>query len=234
MIKITTRRILAGLIAIVLVGCTSQTEGTNNLSRLFAEAVQSRVDGQAVGTLPKVVVTPGMLARTTVAALQVNPEIVGGSDFLRRVARRNDSSFGTVEIWNSSFGGQIFLRNGVVVGSRGLGGDMISADADMTVRALSARAGRSALRTYTISDGDTTSTQMQFRCEIQNLGAENITIVNQVFQTSHMQEICTGGPGGDKVLKNDYWVGGATGLVHKSRQWVGPTIGYFEFILLKN
>lgn len=234
MTRMRLRSLCIGLIATLLAGCSSTSDETNNLAQLWFGSVRALVSPSSETAPQPVVVTPDMLARTKVAALQLNAENTGGTDFLKRVSRRSDSYAGTVEIWSSSLGVQVFLRNGVIVGSRGLGGDMISADADVTVRALQARANRSGPRRYVVSDGDSTTTDMVFECTVRNMGVQNITIVNQVFKTHHLQENCTGGPGGDKTLKNDYWVETGTGLVKKSRQWIGPTIGYFEAILLKN
>lgn len=226
----------AGLVflALVLAGCSSDQGEQPGFERLFLNAVLEARETRRAGPQPKVVVTPQMLAQTQEAALQVNPEKRGGSDFLRRAATRRDSAGGTVEIWRSSDNAQIFLRNGVVVGTRGIGGDIIAADASVTVNALAQRGTRSGVREYVISDGDVTTTVYQLRCAIEFKGSENITVVNQVIATDHMQEACTGGPLGQTVLTNDYWVDRSTDTVRKSRQWMGPQSEYFEMILLKN
>lgn len=229
------RRLASILVLGLLASCGNEkNEQASTTAKTLLGAVKQYTETRREGPRPKTVVTPEMLAQTNGAALQANPEQKGGSDFLRRVAMRNDSSIGTVEIWNSSDSAQIFLRNGVVVGTRGIGGDIIAADASMTVRALNARSGATGVRTYTISDGDTTTTEFRLRCEVKNLGAENVSIVNQVITMDLMREDCVGGPRGDTIVKNDYWVQRGTGLVRKSRQWMGPNTGYFELILLKN
>lgn len=227
------RGIGALLMAGMLVGCSSQGE-TNSFSTQVFGSLREAVTARSEGPRPKIVLTPEMLAQTTIAALQVNPEVRGGSDFLRRVAARNDSSLGTVEIWNSSDNAQVFLRNGVVVGTRGIGGDIIAADANVTVRALQNRSGANGVRTYIISDGDVTTTEYRLRCDLRDMGSESISVVNLVFNAEHIQENCVGGPTGDTVIQNDYWVQHATGLVRKSRQWMGPKTGYFELVLLKD
>ena len=186
------------------------------------------------GPRQQVVVTPELLASTKVAALQVNPEILGGSDFLQRIRTRTDRNAGKVEIWKSTDNAQVFMREGVVVGSRGVGGDIISSDAAVTVRATRTNTAQRGVRSYTISDGDVTSTKMQFQCEVRPLGSETIVVVQRELSTNRLRETCTGGPGGERVIQNDYWVQKSNGLIRKSRQWMGPRIGYFEFILLKN
>ncbi|KIN67999.1 DUF2886 domain containing protein [Sulfitobacter donghicola DSW-25 = KCTC 12864 = JCM 14565] len=192
------------------------------------------VESRRGGPPQKVVVSAEDFAKINVPLLQVNPESSGGSDFLQRAATRRDSNPGTVEVWKSSDNAQIFLRNGVVVGTRGVGRDIIAADANMTVRAVQNRRGASGIRSFIVSDGDVTSQNVRYRCEIRNVGVENISIANQSITVDHLSENCTGGPAGNSELRNDYWVQRSTGLIRKSRQWISPAVGYFEILLLKN
>lgn len=221
--------------ALALAGCSSTSEGgKESLPRVFADSLTAAVAARRAGRPDRVTVTPKMLAETKVAALQVNPEQAGGSDFLRRIAQRRDSDAVANEVWQSSDNAQIFLRNGVLVGTRGIGTDIISSDARATVGAVSAARAGGGIRRYVVSNGDLTSRDVVFRCDVRNLGAGPVTIVNQSFTTVHLRESCVGGPSGDTVIANDYWVVPQSGLVKKSRQWAGPASGYFEIILLKN
>ncbi len=234
MMKMCTRSIAVILLSCLLAACSSEDSNTQSFSKTVFGSVKEIAASRREGPRQQTVVTPEMLAKTTTAALQVNPETRGGSDFLRRIATRDDSSNGTVEVWKSSDEAQIFLRNGIVVGTRGVGGDIIAADANVTVRSLKSRAAGSGVRSYTVSDGDVTATEYRLRCDLRNLGIEKISIVNLVVTTDHIREDCVGGPSGDVVIQNNYWVQHGTGLVRKSRQWMGPRTGYFELILLKN
>lgn len=229
------RHFLTALTAMALLGgCSSDSDRVTNLPKLLKDTLTTAAKARREGPKPIVNVTPKMLAETKIAALQVNPVKLGGSDFLRRVARRNDSEFGTVEVWNSSDNAQVFLRNGVLVGTRGVGGDIISSNASATVRAVSQGRSGSGSRSYRVSNGDNTDQLVNLSCRIDNLGPEGITVVNQVFATTHLRETCSGGPTGNTAIVNNYWVQNGTGLVKKSRQWAGPVVGYFEMILLKN
>lgn len=234
MMMMFKRGIAAVLVAGLLTACSSQKEGEESFSKLIFGSVKEIATSRREGPRPKTVVTAEMLAQTTTAALQVNPESRGGSDFLRRIATRDDSSIGTVEIWKASDNAQIFLRNGVVVGTRGVGGDIIAADASVTIRSLQKRGNGSGIRTYVISDGDVTTTDYTFRCTQRNLGGEKISIVNLMVTTDHIREDCVSTQVRQASIQNDYWVQSGTGIVRKSRQWMGPRTGYFELILLKN
>lgn len=229
------RRSIGALVLAGLLAACSSNDGTEvAIPKLIFGSLKDVATTRQSGPLQKITLSPQELAKTTVPLLQVNPEIKGGSDFLQRVAIRNDSAPGRVEIWESSDKAQIFLRNGVVTGTRGVGGDIIAADAKSTVFALQKRTQSGGIRSFVVSDGDSTSTDYQFRCDVRNLGVESISVVNQLFTTDHLQELCVGGPSRQEQLRNDYWVQRSTGLVRKSRQWVGPRVGYFELILLKN
>lgn len=233
MIKAVSRISWVGLVAVLLTACSSEQEKSPSFSKMALSAVFDLVKARRADPAQKIELSAEQLAQINVPVIQINPESLGGTDFLQRVVSRRDSGLGTVEVWKSSDNAQIFLRNGVIVGSRGVGGDIISADANVTIRALNTGAETSGVRTYVISDGDVTTTEYKFRCTVENVGAENIILFNQSFKTRRMRESCIGGPGGDKVLRNDYWVQRSDGFVRKSRQWMGPRIGYFEVIVVK-
>jgi len=224
-------------IALALSGCGTKGEGEGSMLGLASQQVLGSIKAKrtSTNTGPPLVVeiTPQQLANTKVAALQVNLEKRGGSDFLRRIAQRTDDHPGTVSVWRASDGADLILRGGVVVGSRGIGADIISSDATQTVRAIAgARAGQGERR-YFISNGDYTDTQVSLSCDIDNLGRDDTIVVQQRFHTVHLRETCIGGADDAVRIVNDYWVQPGSGLVRRSRQWTGPLSGYFEIILLK-
>ncbi|MEH6645316.1 YjbF family lipoprotein [Sulfitobacter sp.] len=225
----------ATLLAVLLAGCSyssrddQETSSVAQLSTIGKKILTSR----RAGPPEKTVVTPDILSKITVPVIQINPEVLGGSDFLTRAATRHDSVLGTVEVWNSSDNAQIILRNGVLVGTRGVGSDIIAADANVTVRALQSGANASGVRRYTISDGDVTTTDYVFSCDLRNLGREEISVANQSLEAIHMTEVCIGGHQKIVRLSNDYWVQPGSGLVRKSRQWVSPSAGHFEIIVIR-
>lgn len=230
---IRKRCIECALIVAMLVGCSSEKSERSSLPVVFAGAFSQVVNSKGRGITPKRVVSQDDFAKITVPILQVNPEVRGGSDFLQKVATRFDSAQGVVVIWESSDKAQIFLRDGVVVGSRGVGGDIIAADAGSTLSALKRQGEGSGLRNFIVSDGDVTTTDYAFRCDVVNLGEEVISVSIQSFRTSHMQETCLEDGADLRVVRNDYWVEKSSGFIRKSRQWMGPRIGYFEILAVK-
>ena len=220
-----------------LVGaCGSGGEGRENLvlttgAQLLGELRAQRGRPEKP---PVVQVTAQQLANTKVPALQVNPERRGGSEFLRLLARRDDDGPGTVAVWRASDNTQVVLRNGVLVGTRGIGGDIISAEADGTIAAVTGAREGGGARRYFLSDGGYADKELVMSCDIRPLGSEVTQIANLRFDTVHLRERCIGGPDDAITIVNHYWVQPGSGIVRRSQQWAGPYSGQFEFLLLKN
>ena len=223
------------LMSALVAGCSSSNGADANKSLPFELFSSAKKVIAARGEGPVAAVTPSrdVIQGLTEPVLQINPELAGGSDFLRRIESRSDSSGQTNEVWRSSLKANVFLRNGVLVGTRGVGSDIISASAKNTTRALASRSTGSGFRSYTISDGDLTTTKYEFTCRFENLEKKNIIIFYQLFKTTHMRETCVQTTPDNNTITNDYWVEVGTKTVRQSRQWVSPKVGYFQFKLLR-
>ncbi len=114
-----------------------------------------------------------------------------------------------VTIYASTDGAQVFLRNGILIGTRGLGRDLMSADAP-TPAAL--RAGGAHQRSYYDLDGTDTTIRHLFTCKVERDAAD----------TTAIAEACAADIG---TIRNQYWFNSA-GSVSKSRQWVSQGVGY--------
>jgi hypothetical protein len=235
MMKMTSRFFSFVLMSALVAGCSfgDSADANKSLPSELFSSVKKVIAAQGEGPVAAVTPSREVIQGLTEPVLQIDPELAGGSDFLRRVESRTDSSGRTNEVWRSSLKANVFLRNGVLVGTRGVGSDIISADAKYTARALAARSNGSGARSYTISDGDLTTTRYEFNCRYENLGAKNIVVAYQLFSTTHMREICVQTTPDNNTITNDYWVEAGTKTVRQSRQWVSPKAGYFQFKLLK-
>lgn len=222
--------------AVALSGCTSKGEGEGSAALAAGTQVFAAIKAKRAskGKAPFFKPTAKQLDNTKIPALQINLLTRGGSELLKRVTQRNDREFGTVAVWRSSDGAQIFLRNGVVVGTRGIGGDIISADAGSTIRAISGARAGSGERRYFVSDGAYSDREVVLRCDIASLGTGTTQVVHRAYTTVHLRETCVGGAGNRTRIINDYWVQPSNGTVRRSKQWVGPLSGYFELILLNS
>lgn len=114
-----------------------------------------------------------------------------------------------VTIYAAKDGVQVFLRNGILIGTRGLGRDLMSADAP-TPAGL--RAGAAHQRSYYDLDGTDTTIRHVFTCTVERDSAANNAIA----------EACTADIG---TIRNQYWLDSA-GSVIKSKQWVSQGVGY--------
>ena len=121
---------------------------------------------------------------------------------------------GANSIWAASDGVQIFLRNGMLVGTRGLGRDLMSAQVPnpSTIAAKTVHD-----RTYFDLDGADRMIRYDFTCQAQNAPPGS-----EFAGTQHFVEACTGTFG---TIKNHYWID-RSGNVQKSVQWVSETVGY--------
>ncbi|UWR30208.1 YjbF family lipoprotein [Sulfitobacter sp. W002] len=178
----------------------------------------------------RVTVTRTLLDQTPGAVMQVVPENTGLQDFLKRVARRSDGTPGMVEVWQSTDQAQIVLREGVLVGTKGLGGDMRSAQAQTVIAALDGQGGGGE-RLITLARLDGTAQTVPFACDVTHLGPETIQIVDRRLSVRHFREDCVYGA---TTFSNDYWAEVGTGKLRRSRQWAGPQFGYMAIDLLKD
>lgn len=221
--------------SIALAGCSSKNEPDVLLSTTQQVFGALKAKRATQGVKPAFVqVTPKQLDNTKIPALQVNILSRGGSDFLKRIAQRRAADGGLIAVWQGARGEQLFLKEGVVIGTRGIGADIISADAQATIQAVrGARAGQGQRR-YFVSTGDFSDQEIVLDCRIENLGPAKTQVVHLSFATVHLQETCVGGASDQIRIVNDFWVEPDTGLVRRSKQWVGPLSGGFELILLRN
>lgn len=114
-----------------------------------------------------------------------------------------------VAIYASKDGSQVFLRNGILIGTRGFGRDLMSANAPS---AAALRSGAAHQRSYYDLDGADTTIRHVFTCTVGRDPAEGNAIA----------ESCTADIG---TIRNQYWFDSA-GSVSKSRQWVSKGVGY--------
>lgn len=191
--------------------------------------ITAQRDGK--GAVPtRIVVTRQLLNETAGEVMQVIPDKTGLQDFMFIIATRNDDTPGKVEVWRSSDGAHLILRDGVLVGTKGLGGDIRSADARAAIAGFDGRGGGGA-RLITIDRLDGSAQAVPFACDMTQLGRETLQIVDQRVSTYAMREDCRYN---GTSFTNEYWVETAGGRMRKSRQWAGPFFGYIEFLRLKN
>lgn len=181
---------LAGLVLVLLAGC-DRVSRTLDLTGTVA-AVQA----QPIGADRLRVTLPATGAQATLAP----------------VARKDD-----VTVWQTLDGITLSFREGVLVATRGLGADLMSADVDGTLsmlRGTGAAGHHPNIRSYLDGEDRTVFRSFQCRREEQPTTGPGRRIV----------ERCASPDGG---MTNTYRLDEA-GEITTSRQWVSPAVAYME------
>ncbi|MGD9861962.1 MAG: YjbF family lipoprotein [Pseudodonghicola sp.] len=144
--------------------------------------------------------------------------------YLLRTLVRHDSDPGLIEVWSTEDGNvSLTTRNGLVIATRGLGGDLLSSQVEVAENRPGPAGGGAQVQM--IRDLDYRESPLALSCDLADLGSETIEILGQRQATRHLQQRCEGG--GGRVV-NDYWTDAGSGIVWQSRQWAGPYVGYLR------
>lgn len=116
-----------------------------------------------------------------------------------------------VKIFAAADGAQVFLKNGILVGTRGFGRDLMSADsaslADLT-------GGVEHHRDFYDMDGTDTMIRHSYTCTIDPVDPTNAN--------AGIVEACASDIG---TIHNEYWINAGKSVV-KSKQWISQGVGY--------
>lgn len=118
------------------------------------------------------------------------------------------ANFGTVQ-WVDATGGGLLTRDGVLVGTRGFGFDLIQADVAPLRAALEAGGGRGLLRVEHRLNGASERVEERFSCDLVPVGAETLNFFGRGYATRVFEERCRGAT---RDLVNRYWLDGASGV----------------------
>lgn len=124
--------------------------------------------------------------------------------------------------WESIDGIALSLRRGMLIGTRGLGRDLMAADVSGTLAALRGGPSQDFERIHSYLDGEGRTTFRAFRCTLSGGAGETITVAARAYATQVYEETCYSST---ETLSNRYWVGG-DGVVRRSVQWIGPGLDY--------
>ncbi|MCK0097153.1 YjbF family lipoprotein [Yoonia sp. F2084L] len=191
--------------ALALAGCGNASNEDDLTGQLWERLTSS---GGAPAEAPsfdalRAGFTPAVMAQIDGPVLLVSIPTLGTAAALTRTSVNNG-----VETFLTADGISISLQDGLVVATRGLGFDLMTADVSEVSRAL--RGGQSsAVRIHRYLDGENQLVTRSFVCRY----------TNPVGQGT--QEQCTSRLG---IIENSYIVD-KNGLFSSSRQWISPQIG---------
>ena len=147
---------------------------------------------------------------------------------MRIVSSTVGENGGTVT-WATADDVSLAFRGGLVTASRGLGFDLMSADLAGPLAALGGGASQGYARHMTYLDGENRTVFRAFLCDMRPGVPETIAILGEARATIRRDETCRSS---EETVGNSYWFG-ADGTVWRSRQWLGPDLGYLGTELLR-
>lgn len=131
---------------------------------------------------------------------------------------------GDLVTWESADGYTFTFRDGVLVETRGLGPDLMSAAAPGAGQIAS---GGATSRTYFYTWENDANQRRDYTCSGESRGQVVVTIYGRQHTTRNVVESCL--REGNKLL-NEFWFEG--GKIRQSRQWISPLAGPGWFFLV--
>jgi hypothetical protein len=216
--------------ALALAGCSggtpSEAVGSQPQFAGLDRAMAGMVGGAAGRAQPRLVIV-GDPAAAPAPLLSVEIPARGASARLAPSGRN-----GAVVTWRSVDAVSLSLRApGVLVGTRGLGEDLIVADARATADALMRAAPGPVARRHRRLDGEMRLGTESYDCTLTLAGRERIEHNGRPRDTWRFEERCTpaaatasgsAAPGG---FTNLYWRDATRPVLWQSLQWIGPELG---------
>ncbi len=221
------KSLIAGLVALALVGACGNDRAPNPVLAAVGAAAKtsvSKMKGQKAGTAPATkAASPeelrAELAQAGKPVLLVSSKALGQTGFLMV-----SDAKGGVLTWATPDGATFTQRDGVLIQTRGLGADLMSAQAPSVSQLM--QAGARYQRVYFFLGGDDQGTRRTYDCATSVVGPENIDVLGRAHATIHVTETCARSTGGGK-LTNEFWIEGS--MIRQSRQWVSAGIGFIDF-----
>ena len=180
--------------------------------------------------------TPFTVTRAQIAAAGITQPFL--------IARREDGSAAGLLpatgnrgriVWATEDGITLTGRGGVLVATRGLGGDLLSAETEPVVQALAAGRSASYRRVLRRLDGEGLVLRQPYDCTLALGPAETVAVLGRRHATRRSTETCRPAIPPDPTTPaayaaapfvNTYNVG--DGTIWLSRQWVGPAVGHLR------
>ncbi|MVO18511.1 YjbF family lipoprotein [Parasedimentitalea huanghaiensis] len=209
----------------LLAGCSQGPDGPTLELEVF-QLLQQRVasiGGAAAAPVERPPLTRAALDTVEGPYIEVTVENRDIFAYLSQQLVRRDDSPGEIVVWRTEDNITLTLRSGVLVATRGLGDDILSASAPVATGKPGPVMG--GARSYQIRGLDNKTHALVMVCSLLDLGPAPVEIVEVTYPTRHMQERCETQ---NSLVVNDYWVDSRSGRVWQSRQWAGPTIGYLR------
>jgi hypothetical protein len=128
----------------------------------------------------------------------------------------------------------VILEGGRVVGTRGMTQDLLGtrqwADDPLTVRTAPRDWPHETLVIQHARDGIGAEYSRAFRCTVTFNGIEDTELYQRTIPLARMTEDCIVGRAS---FRNDHWIDPQDGRMWKTRQWIGPSTGHVEVVVVR-
>lgn len=200
-------RLLHVVLAMVLVGCGSETEKTSlELARNYFAPDEYTPPPRFTSLFDE--------PRPALDIEFVDLGVAG-----KLILEQQDGVF--ARYLSADLGG-IVLENGMLHSVYGFGEPLVGAELSQSLKlVLNTRTGW-ADRFHTYVDGEDRAVRRTFHCEVGEVGARDVVLSTGVVTTTLMSENCQSLTAS---FENLYWVDQRRGEVIQSRQWVGENVG---------
>lgn len=222
-------KLVLGLgLGLMLVACgsdKSELEITEITKRLGKRVMK---DKAAVAASQQAVlqVTRADVEAAPVNLIRVRIEGTGAMSTLAELDRQ-----GPYTTYMTGDGIALMFRSGVLVGTRGLGVDLMALSSEGLAAGL--RAGETT-RAYRYLSGDEQLVTQKLTCQLTSTPHGSITILERSYTVDQVREWCQGRDqhGAPLAFENFYWVESRSGIIRQSRQFISPKFGRAEIEVL--
>ncbi|GHC50430.1 hypothetical protein GCM10007315_10910 [Gemmobacter tilapiae] len=204
--------LLTGLLALALAGCGSEKDAAPVAKTVGAALKGLGKPKAAAAGAPAL--TQAALAQYKTPMIMVEIPTMQLFTFVVPYGQN-----GSIETWASADKKTLAFRDGLVVGTRGFGADIMQASGPSLAQ-IAAGQGQHK-RIYVYLDGADQSQRYEFDCVLQDRGRSNITVVERQHTVRHIAESCTG-KGAE--FTNEYWIENGN-FLRKSNQLINTSWG---------
>lgn len=198
------------LLCLGLVGCTVSTERDRNGQQLMPP-----VPGIDTSAAQRLIASGAPRLRITL--LDEGPSVL---------MVETDSSEGVTR-WRTIDNAQVFLRDGLLIGTRGLSFDLMTADVAEASAAIHQMRAARVTRIHNYLNGQDKLRIRAFLCDVRPAGQETIKLLNDVaILGQRVDETCHGAA--DDEFTNQYWLGG--GRILQSVQFISEGAGRAQIL----
>ena len=216
-------RLAAALVVLALVpGCGSEKSEGSPLGQAVGAVAKSAIGKVAARRKGAAAATPAPVTRADLEKfglpiLRATIKARGADAFLTI-----GDAKGNVVTWATTDGSTFTLRDGVLIQTRGLGPDLMSAQAP-SLADLQTNGGTHQRLYFSLGEDDQT-VRRTYDCTVSVLGRELIEVFSKTHTVTRVAETCARPQGS---ITNEYWIEGAT--IRKSRQFASGAVGFIDF-----